>query len=108
MHTRHFVLTHDGGIREFTPEQAAGVAAGIGSLPEYADRKLRYLQVNVDNESGTELRIQTAGASIQFDHNGKVSKAEPTTASEPISMFEHDAVVQWAIRDIPNAAPTFH
>ena len=108
MHTKHFVLTLDGGIREFTPEQAAMVAAGTNTLPEFADRRVRYLQVTVDDENGNELKIQTAGAAIEFDHGGKMTQAGPPSAEEQISRFEHDAVVQWAIKDIPNAAPTFH
>ena len=108
MLTRHFVLTMDGGIREFTAEQAALVAAGTEPVPEFADRRVRYLQVTVDDENGSELRIQTAGAAIEFDHSGKMTQAGPPTAEEQITRFEHDAVVQWAIRNIPNAAPTFH
>jgi hypothetical protein len=108
MNTRHFVLTLDGGIREFTAEQAALVAAGSEQLPEFADRRVRYLQVTVDDENGSELRIQTAGAAIEFDHAGKMTQAGPPAEDEQITRFEHDAVVQWAIKNIPNAAPTFH
>lgn len=108
MQTKHFVLTLDGGIREFTAEQAALVAAGADRLPEFAERRVRYLQVTVDDENGSELRIQTAGASIEFDHEGKLRQAGPTAPEEQISRFEHDAVVQWAIKSIPNVAPTFH
>lgn len=107
MHTKHFVLTLDGGIREFTAEQAALVASGADKLPEFADRRVRYLQVTVDS-NGNELRIQTAGAAIEFDHAGKMKQAGPPSADEQITHFEHDAVVQWAIKNIPNAAPTFH
>lgn len=109
MNIRHFVLTHDGRICEFTPEQAAQVAAGADRLPEFADRRVRYLQVTVDDENGSELRVQTAGASIEFDHEGKMRvAAAPTSEAEKVSRFEHDAVVQWAIRGIPSAGPTFH
>lgn len=109
MNIRHFVLTHDGRIREFTPEQAAMVASGSNRLPEFADSRVRYLQVTVDDENGNELRIQTAGASIQFDHEGKMTiAAPPTTEEEKVSRFEHDAVVQWAIKNIPSVGPTFH
>jgi hypothetical protein len=108
MQTKHFVLTLEGGIREFTAEQAALVAAGANTLPEFAQRRVRYLQVTVDDENGSELRIQTAGASIEFDSAGKMTQAGPTTPEEQISRFEHDAVVQWAIKNIPSVAPTFH
>jgi hypothetical protein len=108
MQTKHFVLTLDGGIREFSAEQAARVAAGAGALPEFADRRVRYLQVTVDDENASELRVQTAGASIEFDHDGRMTQAGPPSPEEQISRFEHDAVVQWAIKNIPNVAPTFH
>lgn len=108
MHIKHFVLTQEEGIREFTPEQAALVATGADKLPEFADRRVRYLQVTVDDEHGNELRIQTAGACIEFDHDGKMTQAGPSTPEEQISRFEHDAVVQWAIKNIPSVAPTFH
>lgn len=108
MQIKHFVLTQDDGIREFTAEQAARVVTGIGALPEYADRRVRYLQVTVDDENAPELRVQTAGAAIEFDHNGRMTQAGPPTPEEQISGFEHDAVVQWALKNIPNVAPTFH
>lgn len=105
---RHFLITSDGGIREFTPEQAAKVAAGSSRLPELADRRVRYLQLTVDDTEVGEIRVQTAGASVAFDAEGRVSDAGPPGDEETISRFEHDAVVQWALRDVPAVAPTFH
>ncbi len=109
MNVRHFLLTPEGGIREFSAEQAASIAAGDNRLPEFAGRDIRYLQLSVDkaNDSG-EIRIQTAGARIHFDDSGKITEAGPPSAEEPITHFEHDAVVQWALRDLPAVAPTFH
>lgn len=110
MNVRHFVLTREGGIHEFTAERAAQIAAGADCLPEFADSRVRYLQVQVsmDDETSADLKIQTAAASIQFDHDGKMTKASPPSPEEQVSRFEHDAVVQWAIRNIPSVAPTFH
>lgn len=109
MQIRHFVFTSEGSIREFSPEQAALVAAGAGTLPEFADKSVRYLQVALDdNEANDEMKVQTSGASIQFDAEGKITKAGPPEEAEPISRFEHDAVVQWALRDIPAVRPVFH
>lgn len=106
---RHFVLTPEGGIREFTPDQAASIAAGANRLPEFANRDLRYLQLTLnDNQRSGELRIQTAGARIHFDEDGRMTEAGPPSEAEPITHFEHDAVVQWVLRDVPAAAPTFH
>lgn len=109
MNIRHFLLTPEGGIREFSAEQAASIATGANRLPEFAGRDVRYLQLSLDNSNDNgEIRVQTAGARIHFDDNGKVAEAGPPSEAEPITTFEHDAVVQWALRDVPAIAPTFH
>ena len=108
MQIRHFVLTTAGDIREFSTEQAALIAAGSNKLPEFADQRLRYLQVSLDNATETELKIQTAGACIRFDADGRMTEASPPADHENISRFEHDACVQWALKDIPATAVTFH
>lgn len=108
-HTRHFVLTHENGIREFTPEQAALIAGGNSKLPEFAGRNVRYLQLTLNDEVVEgELKVQTSGASIQFDDEGRLAAANPPGESGQISRFEHDAVVQWALKNLPAVAPTFH
>ncbi len=107
--TRHFVLTPEGDIREFSPEQAALIAAGSDAIPEFAGHDVRYLQLTMDDSrKNGELRIQTAGARIRFDNDGRLIEAGPAKGAEPISRFEHDAVVQWALRDVPAVGPTFH
>jgi hypothetical protein len=108
MKIRHFVLTTDGSIREFSSEQAAGIAAGANRLPEFADQRLRYLQITLEDTSETELKIQTSGACIRFDTDGRMAEAEPPKADENFSRFEHDACVQWALKDIPATSVTFH
>jgi hypothetical protein len=105
---RHFVLSQDGAISEFTAEQAAMIAAGENKLPEFAERRLRYLQVSWDDETQAELKIQTAGAAIKFDADGRLLEAAPPSDEEKISRFEHDTCVQWALRNSPVAALTFH
>ncbi|MES0874396.1 hypothetical protein [Sinimarinibacterium thermocellulolyticum] len=107
--TRHFVLTPEGTIREFSAEQAAAIAVGAGRVPEFAGHDLRYLQLTLEDAPDTsELRVQTAGARIHFDSDGRLTQAGPPTDAQPITRFEHDAVVQWALRDLPSVAPTFH
>jgi hypothetical protein len=108
MQIRHFVLTAEGTIREFSTEQAALIAAGSDRLPEFADQRLRYLQVTLEDASSNELKIQTAGASIRFDADGRMTEAAPPAENENISRFEHDTCVQWALKDIPATALTFH
>ncbi len=107
--TRHFVITPEGGIREFSAEEAALIAAGAEPVPEFAGRDLRYLQLTVQplNANG-ELKVQTAGARIHFDGSGHLTEAGPPGEVEPITRFEHDAVVQWVLRDVPAVAPVFH
>ena len=106
---RHFVITPDGGIREFSAEQAALIAAGASRIPEFAGRNLRYVQLTVDDESDSgEVKVQTAGASIRFDSEGRLKEAAPPGDSEKITNFEHDAVVQWALKSVPAVAPVFH
>lgn len=108
METRHFVLEQDGAIREFTAEEAALIAAGANRLPEFAERRVRYLQVSWDQDSEPELKIQTAGAAICFDAEGRLTEASPPTDDERISRFEHDTCVQWALRGAELGLPTFH
>lgn len=106
---RHFVLTPEHGILEFSNEHAALIAAGNKNLPEFAGRDVRYLQLTLNDSAGNgELKIQSAGASIHFDAEGRLEQAGPPQNGTPITPFEHDAVVQWVLRDLPAVAPTFH
>jgi hypothetical protein len=101
--TRHFLLTQEGYVREFTAEQAAMIAAGADRLPEYADRRVRYLQVTFDAEHETEIQVRTAGAAIQFDESGRLTEAVPPAEDETFTRFEHETCVQWALRDLAPA-----
>ncbi len=105
---RHFVLTGDGRIREFSAEQAAKVAAGARLVPELADSKARYLQLTLDDEADAEIRVQSSGAAIRFDSEGRLQEAGPAQPEDQITGFEHDAVIQWVLRDRPQVGPTFH
>jgi hypothetical protein len=106
--TRHFLLTQDGSVREFTAEQAALIAAGANRLPEYAQRRLRYLQVTLNEAQDAEIKVQTAGAAIEFDADGRLTEATPPGEGEKISRFEHDTCVQWALRELAIQAPIIH
>ena len=105
---RHFVLSQDGEIREFSSDEAAQIAAGANRLPEYAQRRMRYLQVSWDDEAASEMRIQTAGAAIRFDADGRLTEALPPGDDEKISRFEHDTCVQWALRNVAATPLTIH
>ncbi len=101
--TRHFVVTQEGAVREFTAEQAAMIAAGADRLPEFADRRVRYLQVTFDAEYESEIKVRTAGAAIQFDGSGRMTEAAPPAESETFTRFEHETCVQWALRELAPA-----
>lgn len=104
----HFLLTQDGQVREFTSEEAALIAAGANRLPEFAERRIRYLQVSWDSEPANELKVQTAGAAIKFDTEGRLLEAAAPSEEEKISRFEHDTCVQWALRGVGVPQPTAH
>ncbi len=106
--TRHFLLTPEGTVREFSTEQAARVAAGANKLPEFAGHRIRYLQITVNDDNSRELKVQSAGACIRFDADGRLAEASPPGENEAISPFEHDACIQWALKGMPAASPTFH
>jgi len=98
---RHFILTPAGTVREFSPDEAAQVATGSDTLPEFAKHRLRYLQVTVESDNGAEIRVQTAGACIEFDETGRIASADaPESEDERLSKFEYDTCIQWALREI--------
>lgn len=102
MGIRHFILTNDGRIEEFSEEQASEVANGSCLLSQFADSRMRYVQVAYDEEtdSSGELKVRTMGAVISFDEQGRINgAASPNTKSEALSRFEHDACVQFALRE---------
>jgi hypothetical protein len=107
---RHFLLTPDGRLREFSAQEAALVAAGTESLPEFAGRRLRYLQVTVNrDDSEDQINIQAAGACITFDDEGRLSEAgAPEQEQDKISHFEYDACVAWVLKNLPSKPVTFH
>ena len=84
MHIRHFVLGPEGSIREFSSEQAALIAAGTDRIPEFAGERVRYLQVSVDDVSETEYKIQTSGAAIRFDGEGRMVRDDHGFVRIPI------------------------
>lgn len=105
----HLVLTPEGGLREFSAELAAKVAAGAGKLPEFAERRVRYVQVTVTDATDGELKVVTAGASIKFDRDGRLTEAGPIEGDQPhISPFEHEACVEWVLRNFPVPPVAYH
>lgn len=101
MTIRHFLLTHEGSIEEFSEEEAVRVATGDTSLPRFADKRVRYLQVAVEElDEGGQIQVRTLGAVIGFDAEGRLHEAGmPDGEAETVSYFEHDACVQFALKD---------
>ncbi|HLQ85493.1 MAG TPA: hypothetical protein VK110_05005 [Salinisphaeraceae bacterium] len=102
MPTRHFLLTKDNTIEEFSDEQASRVAAGTDTLPQFADKRLRYVQVEFDDsvDNNGELRVRTLGAIISFDDQGRMLQAGGLDEeTDELSHFEHDACVQFALKE---------
>lgn len=100
MQIKHFILSEDGKIEEYSSEQAMSVANGQVALPSFAGTTQRYLQVQFDedtNEKG-ELVVTTAGALVEFDKEGRLSgAAAPDEDENPITRFEFDTCVQLAL-----------
>ena len=97
MDIKHFVVDH-GYVREFSADEGAEVASGSRLLPEYADCKIRYVQVVVGNTpSGDDsLQVQIAGAYLKFDDQGRLFEAE-AQGGDDIDRFEHETCVQLAL-----------
>lgn len=106
MAIRHFILTNDGEIEEFSEHDASRVASGTVLLARFADSRMRYVQVAYDDErdANGELKVRTMGAVISFDGEGRIESAgSPDGETEALSRFEHDACVQFALREaLPN------
>lgn len=112
MQVKHYILTNDGRITEFSTEEAFKVANGLSALPQFADTRQRYIQVQYDEPEGQEtdkLQVKIAGAYVSFDAAGKLREAgSPADGEEPISRFEHDTCVQLALKGAIGEAIILH
>lgn len=102
MSTHHFLLTQEGSIEEFSEAEASEVAEGKRDLPQFAEKRLRYVQVAYEdqaNENG-EIHVKTMGAIVSFDDAGRLREAgSADNEHDKLDAFEHDACVQYALRD---------
>lgn len=102
MSVHHFLLTQDGAIEEFSEDEASAVADGTRELPQFAEKRLRYVQVSYEdqaNEDG-EIHVKTLGAIVSFDQAGRLREAGTAEdEQDKLDAFEHDACVQYALRD---------
>ena len=65
--------------------------------------------MTVSEQIGDQIKVITAGASIRFDAEGRLTEAGPIAEQDgKITHFEHDACVQWALRELPDSGPTMH
>jgi hypothetical protein len=106
---KHFVLTPEGTVREFSADVAARVASGQSTLPEYAATRLRYLQIALDQSAENEIRVHAGVACLQFDEKGAFSGAEaPSNENDQVDPFEYDACIQWALRETGSTELVYH
>lgn len=106
---KHFVLTPEGTVREFSADDAARVASGESTLPEYAATRLRYLQIALDESAENEVRVHAGVACLQFDEKGTFSGAEaPAGEDDQVDPFEYDACIQWALRENGSTELVYH
>jgi RNase P/RNase MRP subunit POP5 len=112
MQVKHYILTNDGRIAEFSTEEAFKVANRLSALPEYASSRQRYVQVQFDEpEEATEdsLKVRIAGAYVSFDGQGRLSDANaPAENESAITRFEHETCVQLALRAALGERVTVH
>lgn len=110
MEVRHFLITPDGQVRQYSNEEAQSIAQGANCLPEFAGRWVRYLQVQMDEvKDGEGIRVMTAAASIQFDEGGKLQQAAaPDDQGQSLTEFEHDTCVQLALAPVMDMSTTAH
>lgn len=102
MSIRHFLLTDNGLMEEFSEADAEAVATGQRDLPRYADQRLRYVQVAFDDHADEdgEIQVRTLGAVVCFDQSGRLTTAgEAEDVQGELNEFEHDACVQFALRE---------
>ncbi len=112
MQVKHYILSNDGRIAEFSTEEAFKVANRLSSLPQYADSRLRYVQVQFDDQEDVlpdKLKVRIAGAYVSFDKQGRLSDADaPVETENAISNFEHETCVQLALRSRLGDQITLH
>lgn len=112
MQIKHYILTDDGRIAEFSTEEAFKVANRLSALPQYADSRQRYVQVQFDDPEEAmvdSLKVRIAGAYVSFDGQGRLSDANaPEDNESAISSFEHETCVQLALRNALGERVTLH
>ena len=112
MQIKHYILTDDGHIAEFSTEEAFKVANRLSALPQFAGSRQRYVQVQFDAPDGSapeELKVRIAGAYVSFDGQGRLSDADaPSENESAISSFEHETCVQLALRNALGERVTLH
>lgn len=103
MQVRHYILSDDGRIAEFSTEEAFKVANRLSALPQFAASRQRYVQVQFEEPEevlSDKLKVRIAGAYVSFDEQGQLSEADaPTETESAISSFEHETCLQLALRE---------
>lgn len=94
---KHYVLTPDGIIKEFSTPEAMTVANGSRRLPDLAGVDAHYVQIQVDDTDGENVQVKAAGAKISFDEAGHFIQAGELATEKEISSFAYETCVQLAL-----------
>lgn len=99
---KHYIFEAHGNIREFEHDESIGVASGMKMLPEYANERIRYLQVQVvaPKEADPKVEVRIAGAYLNFDDYGQLTEAEALTDETEVSPFERETCAELAVADL--------
>lgn len=99
---KHYIFEEAGAIREVAHEDSIQVANGMMILPEYANERIRYLQVQVVNPETAEPKVEVriAGAYLNFNERGQLTEAEALSEENEVSPFERETCAELALADI--------
>lgn len=99
---KHYIFETHGNIREFEHDESIEVATGMKMLPEYANERIRYLQVQVVSPTNPDPKVEVriAGAYLNFDDYGQLTEAEALTDENEVSPFERETCAELAVADL--------
>jgi hypothetical protein len=105
---KHYVFENRGSIREFEHDESLAVASGMRMLPEYANERVRYLQVQVvaPKEPDPKVEVRIAGAYLNFDDYGQLTEAEALTDENELSPFERETCAELAVAELKHKDAT--
>ena len=98
---KHFIFDNIGSIREFSHDESLKVANGLQTVPEFAGREIRYLQVQVvhpEDVDENRVEVRMAGTKLTFDDGGQLQTAEALEDEGEVSLFERETCAELALQ----------